>query len=154
MLFDKFANIVEHNDVLGYLFKPTLHKAKLFSFPYNPEKLPLKDIQFSNEDFFLPFNTVAIEDKKSIVFLQDTIPNQYGWNTVRNFITVSNNYDNDYDENGVETHKEKKDPTDMYTYTINSGTVYTDTGSHIAGKLDRYIIIDTIDNTINDIISE
>jgi len=86
-LFDRLCRIAEDHFVE---MVPVLRKAKLIRFPGKPhEVLPkvFDDLARAQmEHFFMPFETVAVEDDASCVVLVDTLKNQEGVSTPRRFI--------------------------------------------------------------------
>lgn len=96
MLFDRLCGIVEAH--IPEMI-PILRKAKIFEFPVVPhEFLPKvfsEDIEWFEENFFLPFPVVAIEDKASCMILFDMHKGQKGMYEKRGFIEcMSLNADN------------------------------------------------------------
>lgn len=90
MLFDTLARFIERNnpDLVEWI-----ESTKLFYFPYYPEEvLPWGEepiTQEMSDTFFLPYETVGVEDNVGLVLLRDHEINQsgmYGW---RDFIEVS-----------------------------------------------------------------
>lgn len=86
MIFDKLCGIVERH-------APTLRrylvKARIFDFPGKAhEVLPkrLDNADWFMDNFYLPFDTVAIEDLSSVIILIDTEPNMFGLYLPRLFI--------------------------------------------------------------------
>ena len=81
MIFDKMAKMIEqHVPEL----KSFVAQSKLFYLDIKPHEALSKAPATMN--FFLPFRTVAIEDKASVVILHDTQRNQRGLGGVRFFI--------------------------------------------------------------------
>lgn len=70
MLFDKMIKKYHNNKDVGYL----LHEANLFDVTSMTSGLPYE----SFNDFFLPFNTIALETPNSCIIFSDTIPNAKG----------------------------------------------------------------------------
>ena len=81
MIFDKMAKMIEQH-VLE--LKSFVEHSKLFYLDIKPHEALSKAPATMN--FFLPFRTVAIEDKASVVILHDTQRNQRGLGGVRFFI--------------------------------------------------------------------
>jgi hypothetical protein len=96
MIFDKFCGLVErHFPVL----LDTVADAKIFYFPALPHEVLPKEVIFNDykDTFFLPFQTVVIEDKGSMILLVDDAPDTIGLSERRLFIEcmpVSNDYNN------------------------------------------------------------
>lgn len=92
MLFDKFARITENNLIPGLneFNYQILEKLKLFKFEgISHEILPKEiDDDYINENFFLPFDIVGIEDNASLVILINSEPNQSDFKKKRYFIEV------------------------------------------------------------------
>jgi hypothetical protein len=91
MFFDALARFAETYQPKAI---PLVQRAALFHFPVIPhEVLPsgsLTDEQKLElyQNFFLPFDTVVVEDRASCVLLMDTTENQRGWDHRRMFIDV------------------------------------------------------------------
>lgn len=90
MLFDKLCRIAERE--LPELEKK-LRSIKLFHFPGIPHEFLPKEIDgdiltFLQEQFMLPFQSIAIEDKAGLVILEDIEKNARGINQERNFIDI------------------------------------------------------------------
>jgi len=88
VIFDRFAKVVEQ---FFPKLVPELQKAKLFVFPGRahdilPPTLPAADCQNIIDEFFLPFQTVVVEDTLSCVMLIDSEKEQRGLNCVRHFL--------------------------------------------------------------------
>lgn len=87
MLFDKLCGIAEHQlpEMVGYL-----KAAKIFSFPYRPhDQLPSRftgDTDWMADNFFLPFDVIAIEDTASLIILINPTPGLKGLAPRRFFI--------------------------------------------------------------------
>ncbi|MFA5396359.1 MAG: hypothetical protein WC346_10165 [Methanogenium sp.] len=86
MIFDKFCGLVER-------YWPELKfyadKARIFEFPGVAHGTLPKEIgnfEWYKENFFLPFNTVAIEDESSLVILHDLSKGAKGLFLEREFI--------------------------------------------------------------------
>jgi hypothetical protein len=79
MLFDRLAKIVE---VHLPKYTKILQRARIFEFPVVPHKtLPKSftgDIEWLEQNFFLPFPSVAVEDNASCVVIFDIEKNQKG----------------------------------------------------------------------------
>ena len=111
MLFDKLCQIAERHvpEIL-----PVLAKARLFDFPYRaqdilPETLSEKEVEFLRDQFFLPFECVAIEDKASCTLLMDSEKDQLGVSGRRTFVEfmdVATDADY-YDDGGSPAEREK-----------------------------------------------
>lgn len=88
MLFDRFCGIVERQ--VSSLRK-FAQDARIFTFDGAPHKFlpndyPTEDREFVNENFFLPFRTIAVEDAASLIILHDTEPDMRGMSVQRIFI--------------------------------------------------------------------
>ncbi len=88
MRFDRFCGIVERH--IPHLRKYA-ESARIFTFEEAPHKFlpddyPDSDREFINENFFLPFRTIAVEDAASLIILHDPEPGQRGMNLPRIFI--------------------------------------------------------------------
>lgn len=85
MYFDKACGIVEtHVPML----RPVIDRASLFHIDAAPHEvleksIPADEVQILNDTFFLPFSTVAVEDRSSLVILEDTVEDQQGMSTER-----------------------------------------------------------------------
>lgn len=86
MIFDKFCGIAERHWP-GMV--ETLKEAKLFAFdkPAHtlPKQHPPERVEWLQENFFLPFPTVAVEDPGSCILFTDTQPNARGLLALRGF---------------------------------------------------------------------
>ena len=87
MLFDRLISIAEAH-LPAYL--PFIRRAKLFEFPEKPHEILPKefqdDIEWIQDNFILPFPSIAVEDKASCVLLADFYRNQKGLFDKRLFI--------------------------------------------------------------------
>lgn len=87
MIFDRLCGIIEAHYPI---FVPLLRKAKLFEIPIVPhEDLPKTfegDIDFFENNFFLPFSVVAVEDNATCIILFDLEKDQKGTKSERGFI--------------------------------------------------------------------
>lgn len=87
-IFDKLAKISEaHYPSLVKL----LDKAKLFLFPGKPHdvlprNIPVIESQMLLDNFFLPFDVVAVEDAATCTVLMDSVEDQIGCSEDRYFI--------------------------------------------------------------------
>jgi hypothetical protein len=91
MIFDRFAKCVEE---FFPRLVPVLQRTKLFIFPGRahevlPPKLSQDRTQAIIDEFFLPFQYVAVEDTLSCVVLFDEEKEQRGLNCTRHFIEFS-----------------------------------------------------------------
>jgi len=85
MIFDKFCGLVErHFKEFEYIVR----EAKIFYFPAAPHEVLPKgiDVEFFAENFFLPFQVVAVEDSASMIILIDKSKNIQGLYEERLFI--------------------------------------------------------------------
>lgn len=87
MIFDLLAAITEK-----YLpeLRSTVEDSRLFVLPgraheFLPKELDGELIESIQDNFFLPFRTIAVEDTASCIMLQDIRKNQVGLNTERVF---------------------------------------------------------------------
>ncbi len=87
MIFDKICGYIEKYKKLNTL-RPLVESSKLFDFPLKAHEIPQTLTAESFQEFFLPFPTVAIEDKASLIILSDVEPGQIGMNSPRLFIEV------------------------------------------------------------------
>jgi len=90
MIFDTAAGIVERH-VPAFLER--FRQARLFSFPYKAHEVLPKTFadgekEFLTEHFFLPFSTIAVEDKSSCTILWDLEKDQEGLSGDRGFIEI------------------------------------------------------------------
>lgn len=90
MIFDTLAAIVERH--YPQLFND-VNKAKLFVLPYPaheviPQKIPPEEMSLLEEEFFLPFRTIAVEDPATCTILIDTEKDQKGIGTRRLFMEL------------------------------------------------------------------
>ena len=86
MIYDKLCGIVER---LLPEYRELVASARLFQFPGKAQNLlPTEwdQPEFIQEQFFLPFQTIAVEDAKSVVILQDPTRDTRGWGLNRRFI--------------------------------------------------------------------
>lgn len=91
MLFDVFCAAAELSSDKD--MKSVARSAALFDFPYVPHEVLSKnstdeEIAFLHESFFLPFRTIAVEDKATCCVLQDLEKDQTGITTDRMFFDV------------------------------------------------------------------
>lgn len=88
MIFDQVCSVVEsHMPPLSDLMR----KVKIFSFPYKaqdilPNVLDQKEADYLRDNFFLPFQHVAIEDSASCTLVWDDKPEAKGSRVPRHFI--------------------------------------------------------------------
>ena len=85
MLFDKFCGVAEKH--LPRL-RPHVANARLFLFPGKshevlPKSYDDEEVQFLQEHFFLPFQTIAIEDPASCLLLSDPVEGATGLGSER-----------------------------------------------------------------------
>ena len=76
-----------------------LREARLFVFPARPhDVLPRshseEEIEFLRESFFLPFPTIAVEDKASCLIIQDFDKDTRGIEQPRRFIEIMSSLTN------------------------------------------------------------
>ena len=88
MYFDKLAGIAERH--LPDIFN-VIKQSHLFKFPGRaqevlPKRFSNEEIAFLDENFFLPFQHIAIEDNVSCIILYDDQPDVKGANRKRGFI--------------------------------------------------------------------
>lgn len=86
MVFDRLCAVAERH---WPELRPYLDVARIFEFPGRAhEVLPKKvsNMERMHEEFFMPFDTVAIEDSAGVVVLRDTEKNQVGLHQKREFI--------------------------------------------------------------------
>jgi hypothetical protein len=81
VIFDRLVSLIERTD--SAKMKQMAGEARLFHFPIDPhEALPKshseEQMKFLREQFFLPFDTVAVEDNASCVIIKDLRENQIG----------------------------------------------------------------------------
>lgn len=84
MLFDKLARIMEKNfsqEAIKFI-----EDSHLFVFPYKPHEVLPSSVDVNN--FFLPFDTIAVEDAASCICIRDKIPGQLGMSCYRYFIEL------------------------------------------------------------------
>ena len=87
MLFDRLLEITK---VHLPEFFPIIDKARIFDFPYIPHELLPKaldiDLLWIEDNFTLPFSSIAVEDKASCIILADRYEKQRGLKDARLFI--------------------------------------------------------------------
>lgn len=88
MVFDQLCGIVERQ--IPQL-KKYVENAKIFLFPSRahevlPKSISSDRIDFNKKYFFLPFRTIAIEDKTSVIILHDIFNDAKGLNVDREFV--------------------------------------------------------------------
>lgn len=88
-IFDRLLGLAEKH--LPKILLPLLDRAHLFEFPGLPGEVLQKEYTdeeraFVQEHFFLPFDTVAIEDGTSCIILMDQADGQMGLSTPRIFL--------------------------------------------------------------------
>jgi hypothetical protein len=87
MIYDQLCGIVERTELS--VFKDMVEQSVLFQFPGAPEDILPKDIEqadFVKDHFFLPFPTIAIEDNKNVILLQDPKPGSIGLEVERLYL--------------------------------------------------------------------
>ena len=129
MLFDALAAIAEK--VFPDLF-PMVKDARLFIFPGPAEEtispqLTEEEIKFFEENFFLPFQIIAIEDHRSCVILMDQHKDTKGSSTRRGFIEIfSFNTDNEKTKKGFRKVEQEAHVENVFnpdTYGISVGFI-------------------------------
>jgi len=88
MFFDLLAKIVEKTSPR---LTEWVERSRLFIFPGRsheilPKSLEEREIDFDNENFFLPFRSIAVEDTASVVLLEDIEKGQRGLDKPRRFL--------------------------------------------------------------------
>ena len=95
MLFDRLCRIaerfvpdIETEDLEFPTLRSILMDAKIFEFPGDETWFSYahEDLEFLAENFFLPFRTVAVEDKLGLVILHDMEENARGMHKLRFYI--------------------------------------------------------------------
>lgn len=90
MLFDKLCGLAERHEVIKE-FRPILENAKIFELSGSAIELLPKSIdryEYYQDNFFLPFPVVAIEDTESCIILMDLEKEQRGFEEDRLFIEI------------------------------------------------------------------
>jgi len=140
MVFDLLCQIADKHIPSA---RPWLHDAKLFDFPYRshevlPKAYTPEEEAVINENFFLPFPAVAIEDTASVVVLVDTEPEQRGLSGTRYFIEALPIRKGDADEFRPEERELIKADIDKAADALPPNTVTVTVGriSHVEFERD------------------
>lgn len=129
MIFDKFCGLVERHMTK---YRPLLNEVKIFHFPAIPHEVLPKglDIKFFGENFFLPFQTIAIEDTASVVILHDKSVDTRGLYEERVFIEclpMDSDWRNYGDSQGLSN--------DVKDYYMRIGNKYKDSYIITVGRI-------------------
>lgn len=92
MLYDRLAKSVERNADVSPLFQIVSH-ARLFTFYRDYATIPVIErgsVDPSGMTFFLPFQTVALEDRQRVVILHDAASEVQGIDQPRRFVVLLN----------------------------------------------------------------
>lgn len=139
MIFDTLCWMIEKY-APNYLAR--VQQSHLFYFPARPHDVLPKEIDpaiqdFLQENFFLPFPTMVIEDLASCVVLWDEVPNQRGLNNItRYFIectpmkTDLENYREGQNPQAVEYYKSRLSLIDETSAVMTFGII-----DHICGEV-------------------
>lgn len=136
MLFDRVVGFIERYSELSFL-RSVITESKLFDLPGIPEEFLPKNpdnMEFYNDHFFLPFPTVAVEDKQSLVVLKDLEHNQVGLKSRRFFfeaVPMSTLFDHN-EMSALARSKYAPDQVMLSVGTIQD-LVYYDTGLRAYG---------------------
>lgn len=154
MLFDKLAKTAEHSDDKAMI--KMLQQAHLFVFPYIPHEILKKEVYEDDiSEFFLPFPCIAIEDEASCVIIQDSTPDQTGFNVKRHFIEIFSmcpDHPEAYRDSHQQFIRETINPADRNRFMVSIGTIKTflyfnDKQYEVIGTINRIFLCE--DGRIN-----
>lgn len=141
MIFDKLCGIAERH---WPELTPYLERARIFEFPGRAHEVLPKTLQKFDwwaDNFFLPFDVVAVEDTASCVILADMTPNQTGLSQDRIFIDCF-----PMDNGGVEFADDVEIKTAVSAIAVHAYIIVTGKIRYDAVEEDKYLISGHLDD--------